>query len=437
MNAIASHIWESTIFALAAGLLTLMLRQNSASVRYWIWFAAAAKFLVPLAALSAVANRIPLPQWPQGASDALQTATVVFRTASLPAVTGTTSALLLAVWFIGASLYISRVMWRWQRVTADARRSMPMIDGIVHDTFRRLEREEGIIRPMTIVMSDRQLEPGVFGIRKPVLMWPRHLIAELNDVQIETVLAHELCHIVRRDNLLASVQMFVSAIFWFHPFVWWIGARLIEERERACDERVLARGQRPAIYAESILKTCEVCIALPLVNVPGITGADLKRRIVRIMRNDRSRPLSVPRKAGLAAAALVFLLLPTLAGVSACRSESGERDARTLGAQAPTPISQPEVNRPGGSVIAPKLIRETKPQYTARAMQEKVQGEVLMECVVKADGTVGDMKVVKSLHPDLDRAALDAAAQWLFEPGTRNGKPANVLVTIAIAFTKK
>ena len=70
-------------------------------------------------------------------------------------------------------------------------------------------------------------------------------------------------------------------------------------------------------------------------------------------------------------------------------------------------------------------------------MQEKIQGEVLLECVVKADGTVGEQKIVKSLHPDLDQAALDAAAQWVFEPGTRDGKPANVLVTIAMAFTLK
>jgi protein TonB len=70
-------------------------------------------------------------------------------------------------------------------------------------------------------------------------------------------------------------------------------------------------------------------------------------------------------------------------------------------------------------------------------MQEKIEGEVLMECVVKADGTVGDMKIVKTLDPDLDKAAMDAAAQWVFEPGTRDGKPVNVLVTIAIAFTLK
>ena len=62
MDAIASHIWQSTIFAAAAAVLALMFRNNRASVRYWIWFAAAMKFLVPFAALTAVANALPLPQ---------------------------------------------------------------------------------------------------------------------------------------------------------------------------------------------------------------------------------------------------------------------------------------------------------------------------------------------------------------------------------------
>jgi protein TonB len=70
-------------------------------------------------------------------------------------------------------------------------------------------------------------------------------------------------------------------------------------------------------------------------------------------------------------------------------------------------------------------------------MREKVQGEVVMECVVKADGTVGDKKVVKSLHPDLDQAALSAAEQWVFEPGKRDGQPVDVRVTITMAFTLK
>ena len=66
---------------------------------------------------------------------------------------------------------------------------------------------------------------------------------------MKAILVHERCHIRCHDNLVAAIHMLVEAIFWFHPLVWWIGARLVEERERACDEEVLRRGADPEAYA--------------------------------------------------------------------------------------------------------------------------------------------------------------------------------------------
>ena len=93
--------------------------------------------------------------------------------------------------------------------------------------------------------------------------------------------------------------------------------------------------------------------------------------------------------------------------------------------------------RPGNGVQTPRLITEVKPQYTAQAMRAKIQGEVLLECVVQPDGTVGNIRVVRSLDSTfgLDQEAIAAARQWRFAPGTRQGQPVPVLVTIAIAFT--
>jgi uncharacterized protein (TIGR03435 family) len=79
--------------------------------------------------------------------------------------------------------------------------------------------------------------------------------------------------------------MVVEAAFWFHPLVWWIGNRLVEERERACDEEVL-RGSDPQTYAEGILKVCEHYLECPLSCVAGVSGSNLRRRIEGIM-NDR------------------------------------------------------------------------------------------------------------------------------------------------------
>jgi protein TonB len=93
--------------------------------------------------------------------------------------------------------------------------------------------------------------------------------------------------------------------------------------------------------------------------------------------------------------------------------------------------------RPGNGVNLPVALREVKPQYTADAMRAKVQGTVLLECVVLADGTVGPVEVVRSLDATfgLDQEAIKAAKQWRFRPGTRFGEPVSVLVTIELTFT--
>ena len=95
------------------------------------------------------------------------------------------------------------------------------------------------------------------------------------------------------------------------------------------------------------------------------------------------------------------------------------------------------VYRPGNGVTLPRLIREVKPQYTSDAMRAKVQGMVLLECVVRPDGSVGDVQVVRSLDSTfgLDQEAVNAARQWRFAPGTRQGEPVSVLVTIELTFT--
>ena len=92
--------------------------------------------------------------------------------------------------------------------------------------------------------------------------------------------------------------------------------------------------------------------------------------------------------------------------------------------------------RPGNGVETPRLLREVKPQYTAQAMRAKVQGEVLLECIVLPDGTVGNIRVVRSLDSafGLDQEAIKAARQWRFQPGTKDGAPVAVRAQIEINF---
>ena len=88
-------------------------------------------------------------------------------------------------------------------------------------------------------------------------------------------------------------------------------------------------------------------------------------------------------------------------------------------------------------VSTPTVVREARPQYTAEALANRIQGTVLLTAVVLPDGTVGDVTVVRSLDTTfgLDAQAVSAAKQWLFSPGIRNGVAVAVRVTIEFTFT--
>jgi periplasmic protein TonB len=93
--------------------------------------------------------------------------------------------------------------------------------------------------------------------------------------------------------------------------------------------------------------------------------------------------------------------------------------------------------RPGNGVTMPRLLREMKPNYTADAMRTKIQGTVLLECVVNTAGEVTEIKILRSLDSTfgLDQEAIKAAKQWRFSPGTRLGEPVPVVVSIELSFT--
>jgi beta-lactamase regulating signal transducer with metallopeptidase domain len=168
---------------------------------------------------------------------------------------------------------------------------------------------------VTVLSSPRLLEPGVFGIVRPVLLLPENISDRLSAPQLSVIIAHELWHVRRRDNLTAAIHMLVVATFWFHPAVWWIRARLLEERERACDEAVLQSGNEAQVYAEGILNVCRFYVESPLECASGISGSDLKQRIARIMTQGFARELTLGRKILLAAIGLAVIVLPIAFGL--------------------------------------------------------------------------------------------------------------------------
>ena len=325
-----NHLWQSTVVLLIAWLLTVILRRNPARVRYAIWMLASIKFLVPFALLANLGSQWAQPFAGKSVGSALYTAVDEVGQPFQPSITPAPHAIasahpdlvlpfvpivLAGVWLCGFVVALALQFTRWRRVARIARYARSLDEGRELETLRRAEANAGLPRPITLGMSSRAIEPGVFGIFRPVLLWPAGISEHLDDAQIESIVAHEVEHVRRRDNLTAAIHLLVEALFWFHPAVRWMGARLLDERERACDEKVLENNARPETYAESILKVCTFCLEPPTPCLAGVSGSDLKQRILRIMTHRSGVGLTLMRKVFLGAAAALAILLPIGFGV--------------------------------------------------------------------------------------------------------------------------
>ncbi|MGH9575781.1 MAG: M56 family metallopeptidase, partial [Candidatus Acidiferrales bacterium] len=335
-QAVIAHLWQSTLFAIAAGLLTVAFRGNRAQVRYWLWLSASLKFLVPFALLlnlgtyletwlpaaRQVASQItPAVSWTVEAFSVTVVSTTLPQSGMAAAATNTIDWIpvaLLALWLAGLAT-VAFIRFRgWLRIRAAIRAS------VAAATPEKVE----------IRVSRYHLGPAVVGILRPVLVFPEGITERLTPPELETVLAHELCHVRRRDNLFAAIHLIVEAIFWFHPLVWWISARLVEEREQACDEEVLSRGSHPEIYADAILNVCKFYVQSPLIFASGVSGASIRRRIEAIMSN-RFEQLSRAKKLLLAGAGTAALIGPIAIGLLI-----GAANVTVVDAQSPVSSGQ-------------------------------------------------------------------------------------------------
>lgn len=349
--ALGNHLWQSTLVALTAGLLTLLLRKHRARARYWLWLAASVKFLLPFSWLVALGSHLAWSRSADAANPALYFAieeiSQPFTQTAAHVTSGATRSVaspsllpllpvLLALWLCGFLAVLFIWSARWRRISAAKRAAVPISEGREVGALRRIERMGGVHKPIELLLSQASLEPGIFGVARPVLIWPEGISQRLEDPHLEAILAHEVWHVRRRDNLFAAMHMMVEAIFWFYPLVWWLGARLLEERERACDEEVVELGGDRQVYAESILKVCEFCLGSPLPCVSGVTGADLKKRMVHIMTARILRKLDLTRKLLLTTAALLAIAIPITFGLLHATPSQAQTQDATTAQPAPT-----------------------------------------------------------------------------------------------------
>jgi TonB family protein len=327
----ADHLWQSTLVVVMAAALCVLLRRHAARVRYAVYLLATTKFLVPFTVLAAVGSTAP---WPVAVgSDAPVAVTTVFtlgqpfvspvhdsaaaaRSAphtTAPAGTFMTYALALT-WLVGGLVVAARRLAAAARVVTIRRHATPLLCGREFDAFIRAGGRQLLDSQVALCTVAGTGSPCVVGVARPVLLWPDGLSAALSDRQLDAIMGHELAHVRRRHNLDSVIQAAAEIIFWFHPAIWWLGARLVAERERACDEDVVQSGALPSDYAGAILMVCEHSLGRPTIGATGITSSTLTRRVEAIMSVHTPQSPGRVTKTVLALLGLSMFIGPMAAG---------------------------------------------------------------------------------------------------------------------------
>ncbi len=387
----ANHLWQSTLFVLAIALVVRLFRNDAARFRYALWLAASAKFLVPFSLLAAVGAALaPPPMSPIRTITAWPgTLERLAEPVQAEVIPPSATVALLAVWIAGALCVLLGAAFRAR-----------LLGAIVRDAAAAAEPGR-VAAALPVRFSSTRLEPALVGVVRPVLLLPKDLEARLSPAQLDAVIAHELCHWRRRDNLTGALHIVVEALFWFYPLVWWIGSRLLHEREHACDEAVIAAGHDRRTYAEAILNVAELSVVSPVRCAAGVGGDDLKGRITAVMRRPAMKRLGRRKSALLNLGALSALAVPVVAGWIA----------------AATAEAQVEEYLP---------IVKIAPYYPEEAAALRLEGYVIVEFTVTESGSVEDLLVVESSSPIFEPAALDAVSKFKYAPRLINGNPVAV-----------
>ncbi len=156
-------------------------------------------------------------------------------------------------WVVGLAIGTIRLGVSFGRV----RRMQHQVDVAVPETLlatvATLANRLGYRGALNVRISPEVIGPAVLGHFKPLLLFPLALVNQLSPEQAEAVILHELAHLQRQDHWWNLLQCIIEVVFYYHPVVWWIGARIREEREHCCDDLVLQHSPDRLAYAKALL----------------------------------------------------------------------------------------------------------------------------------------------------------------------------------------
>jgi beta-lactamase regulating signal transducer with metallopeptidase domain len=277
-------LWQGALLGLLAWVGLSLLARRSPQVRY-AWATA----LLGLMALAPAVTFLLLRQTP--APVAPLPAEVVAALPALPLSWGDRlqagiqpwlPALTLG-WLAGVALFALRLaggLAMIQRLKGTGTSAVP---AQWHLVLSRLCRDLKLHRPVRLLGSARVDVPTVVGWLRPVILLPASALTQLTPHQLEAILAHELAHVRRHDFAVNLLQACVEALLFYHPAVWWLSAKVREERELACDDVAVSLCGDALAYAQALAVLDDLRAPLPTLALAS-HGGSLMKRIARLIQ---------------------------------------------------------------------------------------------------------------------------------------------------------
>jgi len=442
--ALLHSLWQGAV--LLAGLSLLWRRSARAETRYLLGVGALVvqvlAFVLTVALVYRPATSVPLTGWtgPGATWTPVEPGCQQRLEGFLPQ--------LVTLWGLGVSLLLVRLAGGWWLVQRWTKHQVQAVPAAWQNHIERLTSQMGISRAVRLLESTQITVPMTVGWLKPVILLPVGLLSGLSPRQVEAILAHELAHIRQYDYLVNLLQSIVEVLFFYHPAVWFLSARIREEREHRCDALAIAQTGRPVEYAQALaaVETLRQAPQPDLVLAFGGRKQYLLERVKRVLGVADERPNATLSTLGLVTA---LLLVGSLAVGQRKEAEKQEKISPTSTVsrvdakdpiEAPAPVSAVVVvdtvqPRRSASPGKTERIQELRKQLGEReAEMDKVGAE--MEEAAKPLEALGERLEAKTQELDRISEKLGPADAELGRLSGRMEKLASQLEQRALRLEK-
>lgn len=215
-------------------------------------------------------------------------------------------SVVVIIWALGVSLLLSRIISGWLGINMIKKSLSYKIPDHITSSFENLKYELGISPNIKLALSDVISVPMIIGHLKPIVLIPIATLNHLNTEELESILIHELTHILQDDYLKNIIVMIAESVFFYHPIIWMLSSEIKEEREHICDEAVMNIYPNRIQYAKTLVKLEEVFhgnesrLSLALFT----NKFKLMKRVKRILNMHTN---SSPARARIAAVAVLMV----------------------------------------------------------------------------------------------------------------------------------